>query len=248
MKKSIFTMLTLSFVILSACQPQSKPPRDPLEVEMLPLESDLEKRSYALGASIGHIVEDKINKQKAVEIELDHVLLVQGFIAGMQGKSQLPDKEVKSLNQLIDAQVREKNKAIRAKQTAENKTAGLAFLTENAERAGVIQTESGLQYEILMQGEGRSPLVSDTVKVQYKGTLLNGTEFDSSYARNKPASFPLNLVIKGWTEGVQLMKEGAKFKFYVPSELAYGARSTGKIPGNSTLIFEVELLEITPAG
>ncbi|MEP1554179.1 MAG: FKBP-type peptidyl-prolyl cis-trans isomerase [Paraglaciecola sp.] len=248
MKKSIFTMLTLSFIILSACQPQPKPPKDPLEVEMLPLESDLEKRSYALGASIGQIVEDKINKQKAVEIELDHVLLVQGFIAGMQGKSQLTDKEVKSLNQLIDAQVREKNKAIRAKQTAENKTAGLAFLTENAERAGVIQTESGLQYEILRQGEGRSPLVSDTVKVQYKGTLLNGTEFDSSYARNKPASFPLNRVIKGWTEGLQLMKEGAKFKFYVPSELAYGARTTGKIPGNSTLIFEVELLDITPAG
>lgn len=240
-------MLTLSFVILSACQPEPIPPKDPLEVDILPLESDIEKRSYALGASIGQIVEDKISKQKEVEIELDTLLIVQGFIAAIQGKSQLNNAEVKTLNRLVDAQVKEKKKAIKAQQIAENRVAGHAFLKENAAREGVIQTVSGLQYEVLRLGEGRSPAATDAVKVNYKGTLLNGTEFDSSYARNKPASFPLTRVIKGWTEGLQLMKEGAKYKFYVPADLAYGARSTGKVPGHSTLIFEVELLEILPA-
>ena len=115
---------------------------------------------------------------------------------------------------------------------------------ENAKKEGVTVTESGLQYEVLSEGDGEKPVATDVVKVHYKGTLLDGTEFDSSYARNEPTTFPLNRVIAGWTEGLQLMSVGSKYKFTIPSELAYGDRDLGKIPANSTLVFEVELLEI----
>ncbi|RFC46451.1 MAG: FKBP-type peptidyl-prolyl cis-trans isomerase FkpA and FklB [Verrucomicrobia bacterium] len=122
---------------------------------------------------------------------------------------------------------------------------GRAFLAENATREGVQTTASGLQYKFLVEGTGKSPRARDTVEVHYRGTNIQGVEFDSSYARREPAEFPLNAVIRGWTEGVQLMKEGAKFQFFIPSELAYGSR--GALPDilpNETLIFEVELLKV----
>ncbi|UOA07907.1 FKBP-type peptidyl-prolyl cis-trans isomerase [Methylobacter sp. S3L5C] len=128
----------------------------------------------------------------------------------------------------------------------ENKAAGVAFLAENAKKANIVTTASGLQYEILTPGTGTvSPSATETVKVHYKGTTIDGKEFDSSYSRGEPISFPLNRVIPGWTEGVQLMTEGAKYRFYIPSELAYGEQGAGgSIGPNSTLIFDVELLKI----
>ncbi|WP_262965984.1 FKBP-type peptidyl-prolyl cis-trans isomerase [Methylobacter psychrophilus] len=128
----------------------------------------------------------------------------------------------------------------------ENKAAGIAFLAENAKKANIVTTASGLQYEVLTPGTGTvSPSATETVKVHYKGTTLDGKEFDSSYSRGEPISFPLNRVIPGWTEGVQLMTEGAKYRFYIPSELAYGEQGAGgSIGPNSTLIFDVELLKI----
>jgi FKBP-type peptidyl-prolyl cis-trans isomerase len=123
---------------------------------------------------------------------------------------------------------------------------GEAFLKDNAKKEGVKTTASGLQYKVLKEGTGKAPKATDNVKVHYKGTLLDGTEFDSSYKRGEPATFPLNRVIPGWTEGVQLMKEGAKYQFTIPSKLAYGERGTpgGPIPPNATLIFEVELIAV----
>jgi FKBP-type peptidyl-prolyl cis-trans isomerase len=122
---------------------------------------------------------------------------------------------------------------------------GQAFLAENAKQPGVKQTATGLQYEILAPGEGRAPKASDTVKVNYRGTLLDGTEFDSSYKLNEPIEFPLGGVIRGWTEGLQLIKEGGKIKLFIPSNLAYGPRGAGGIIGpDETLIFEVELLKV----
>jgi len=126
----------------------------------------------------------------------------------------------------------------------ENKAAGKAFLAENAKKENIITTASGLQYEILTKGEGPSPTATTSVTVHYRGTTLDGKEFDSSYSRNAPATFPLNRVIAGWTEGLQLMNVGAKYRFYIPSELAYGARGAGgSIGPNETLIFDVELLK-----
>jgi FKBP-type peptidyl-prolyl cis-trans isomerase FkpA len=128
----------------------------------------------------------------------------------------------------------------------ENKTAGATFLAENGKKANITTTASGLQYEVLIKGTGtKSPSATDTVEVNYEGTLLDGKVFDSSYKRGESISFPLNRVIKGWTEGVQLMTEGAKYRFYIPSDLAYGERGAGRdIAPNAALIFDVELLKI----
>jgi len=126
-----------------------------------------------------------------------------------------------------------------------NQKEGAAFLAANAKKAGVKSTPSGLQYLVIKEGAGKKPTAADAVTVHYRGTLINGSEFDSSYKRNQPATFPLNQVIKGWTEGVQLMKEGGKYRFFIPSELAYGSRGAGGLIGpNATLIFEVELISV----
>jgi FKBP-type peptidyl-prolyl cis-trans isomerase len=128
---------------------------------------------------------------------------------------------------------------------SENKAEGAAFLVENAKKANIVTTASGLQYEILIAGTGTAtPSATDNVTVHYKGSTLDGKEFDSSYSRGEPTSFPLNRVIAGWTEGVQLMTVGAKYRFYIPSELAYGAQGAGPISPNATLIFDVELIKI----
>jgi FKBP-type peptidyl-prolyl cis-trans isomerase FkpA len=136
--------------------------------------------------------------------------------------------------------------AAQAATAEENKTAGAAFLAENAKKAGIVTTASGLQYEVLTQGTGtKSPSATDLVEVNYEGKLLDGTVFDSSYKRGESISFPLNRVIAGWTEGLQLMTEGAKHRLYIPSDLAYGTRGAGRdIGANATLIFDVELLKI----
>jgi FKBP-type peptidyl-prolyl cis-trans isomerase FkpA len=128
----------------------------------------------------------------------------------------------------------------------ENKAAGVAFLAENAKKPNIVTTATGLQYEVLTPGTGTtSPSATDNVTVHYKGTTIDGAEFDSSYSRGEPATFPLNRVIAGWTEGVQLMKEGAKYRFYIPSELAYGKQGAGRAIGpNAALIFDVELIKI----
>ena len=129
---------------------------------------------------------------------------------------------------------------------AENKAAGIAFLADNAKKPDIVTTATGLQYQVLTPGTGTtSPSATDNVTVHYKGTTIDGEEFDSSYSRGEPATFPLNRVIAGWTEGVQLMKEGAKYRFYIPSELAYGEQGAGRAIGpNAALIFDVELIKI----
>ena len=241
MKKPLITVLIFSILILSACQP---PPVDPMKVEILVLNTEQQKQSYAMGASMGAIIKTKMAKQQKAGVEYDKNVLVKGFIAALQGQSQLDKKEIQTVTRAVEKLVREKQINLKAQMGEKNKAKGVEFLASNAKRAGIIVTDSGLQYEVLKSNEGNKPKVTDTVKVNYIGTLLDGTEFDSSYSRNKPSSFPLNRVIKGWTEGVQLMNTGSKYKFYVPSYLAYGARATGKITGHSTLIFEVELLEI----
>jgi FKBP-type peptidyl-prolyl cis-trans isomerase len=132
-----------------------------------------------------------------------------------------------------------------AKSADENKIEGEKFLAENAKKPDIIVTKSGLQYTVLQQGEGAKPTATDKVTVHYEGTTIDGNVFDSSYKRGEPASFPLNRVIAGWTEGVQLMQEGSKFRFFIPSSLAYGARGAGRDIGpNSALIFDVELIKI----
>lgn len=241
MKKAAIAMVITSALTLSACQQQDV---DPLKVETLPLETDLQKQAYALGSGLGGYVDEQLQTQQELGISLDKELVIKGFIASIQQQSQMPEEEAKQFTQALQTAMRDAQQAAADKASEQNLTDGKAYLEENAKREGVEVTESGLQYEVMTAGEGPKPAAQDTVKVHYKGTLLDGTEFDSSYSRGEPAVFPLNRVIPGWTEGVQLMSEGSKFKFHIPSELAYGARATGKITPNSTLVFEVELLEV----
>ena len=165
-----------------------------------------------------------------------------GFIAALKKKPGLVSPEEASAYIQVHADAI-KNKALEAKY-GENKAAGEKFLAENAKKEGVKTTESGLQYKVIKEGKGAIPTETSTVKVHYKGTLVDGTEFDSSYSRNEPTSFRANQVIKGWTEALTMMPVGSKWELYIPQELAYGTRETGDIKPFSTLIFEVELIEV----
>lgn len=209
------------------------------------LETDEQVASYGIGYGFATNL-----KQQTQGLDLDVDALVAGLRAAMSGEeSELSNERINAAIQKLQEQQMAAQQAQQAEAQAkveETKAAGAEFLAENAEREGVTETESGLQYEVLSETDsGKSPTAQDTVKVHYHGTLVDGTVFDSSVDRGEPIEFPLSGVIKGWTEGVQLMTEGDKYKFYIPSDLAYGDRGAGpKIPGGSTLIFEVELLEV----
>lgn len=214
------------------------------------IKTEKQKLSYSIGVNAGHSMKDSFKTQS---IDIDPVILLKGLSDGiMDAKPKMTDDEVKAILEALQKTLMAKQQEQAAKQQEQakvvaekNKKDGEAFLAANKKKDGVITMPSGLQYKVLTAGKGKSPKATDTVTVNYKGSLIDGTEFDSSYKRGKPASFPLNQVIPGWTEAVQLMKEGAKWELYVPSNLAYGERGAGaNIGGNATLIFEVELLSI----
>jgi len=202
------------------------------------LSSDKAKMSYFIGQQIG-----KQMKQGKLDVDGDVVgASINDVITGKE--SRLTQAEMAAVMQKLQAS---QGAASDAEGKA-NREKGDAFLAAIKSKAGVKTTASGLQYEVMTEGKGPSPKVTDTVKVHYKGTLIDGTKFDSSYDRGKPAEFPLNAVIKGWTEGLQLMKVGGKDRMVIPSDLAYGPQGRPGIPANSVLIFEVELLGISKGG
>ena len=186
--------------------------------------------SYSLGVMFG--AQLKNNSLTAEQINTAQV--AQGMKDALAGKAELGDADRENITKLASA-AGEANHQVAAK-----------FLAENGKKPGVVTTASGLQYKVLTPGSGNAPNPTDEVTVNYRGTLLNGTEFDSSYKRNEPAHFPLNKVIPGWSEGVGLMKPGAKYQFWIPPQLAYDMRSPPGIPQGSLLIFEVELLSAKP--
>ena len=177
--------------------------------------------------------------------EIDKASLLQGFKDALEGTKPAISMEeaVAALKKLQDKAQQEEEAALQQAGDT-NQKAGDAFLAANKSKDGVVTTPSGLQYKIITQGTGPTPSATDTVVCNYRGTLLDGTEFDSSYKRGQPATFPLNQVIKGWTEGVQLMPVGSKYQFYIPAALAYGPRGHASIGPNTTLIFDVELISI----
>jgi FKBP-type peptidyl-prolyl cis-trans isomerase FklB len=203
-----------------------------------------QKFSYALGMNIGTGYSQGLKKQS---VEVDWNLVAQGMKDAAAGrKTQLTEDQAKAVLNEVQSEVHkqqdEKTKATAAK----NKTEGDAFLAANKSKEGVVTLPSGLQYKILTAGTGPKPTASDSVVCNYKGTLINGTEFDSSYKRGQPATFGVGQVIKGWTEALQLMPVGSKWQLVIPSSLAYGERGEprGGIEPNSTLVFEVELMSI----
>jgi FKBP-type peptidyl-prolyl cis-trans isomerase FkpA len=205
------------------------------------LSTDQEKFGYAIGVDIG-----KSLSQAQVKEDLDVVALVDGIEETLAGKEpRLDDETREKVKMEMSRRVQERQQAERTAKAAAAKEAGEKFLAENGKRDGVKTTASGLQYETVTEGTGAAPTAADKVTVHYKGTLIDGTEFDSSYSRGQPVTFPLANVIPGWTEGLQLVKTGGKAKLYIPAGLAYGERGAGpKIGPNETLVFEVELVSV----
>ena len=205
------------------------------------LKSENDKVSYSIGLDIG----STFKKQK-MDINLE--ILTAGMKDGVSGKTPLLNEaQVKETMAAFSKSMMEKQAADAKEASAKNAAAGEKFLAENKTKEGVKTTASGLQYKVMKEGTGASPKETDMVVVNYKGTLINGTEFDSSYKRNEPATFPVNRVIKGWTEALLLMKPGAKYQIFVPASLGYGERGAGQDIGpNETLIFDVELVSVKP--
>lgn len=200
------------------------------------LKDHKEKLSYSIGMNLGANLRNQ-------EVDPDLDLLFQGIRDALANKTIIPETEARQTISTWQREARAKQEEKRQQQGEKNKTEGEKFLAENRSKPGVVTTASGLQYKVLQEGKGGSPKASDTVTVHYRGTLIDGTEFDSSYKRNQPSTFNVSGVIRGWTEALQMMKPGDKWQLFIPSELAYGARGKGpQIGPNATLIFEVELL------
>ncbi|UCE80036.1 MAG: FKBP-type peptidyl-prolyl cis-trans isomerase [Nitrospiraceae bacterium] len=203
------------------------------------LTTEKEKISYSMGVDIG-----KRLKQQSIDFDPD--LFAKGLKDVYSGgEVLLTDQEIKETLTAFQKTLVAKQTEMRKQLGEKNKKEGEAFLAENKKKEGVTTLPSGLQYTVIEAGTGKMPKATDTVVTNYRGTLVDGTEFDSSYKRGKPATFPVNGVIKGWTEALQRMKEGAKWKLFIPSDLAYGERGAGNTIGpNATLIFDIELISV----
>jgi FKBP-type peptidyl-prolyl cis-trans isomerase len=199
--------------------------------------TDKDKISYTIGAQFGKSL-------KAQHLDLDNKALARGIVDGYSGERLQMNEGEQQAAMTILSEARQKTIQ---EEAAKNKVGADEFLEKNKTAEGVKVTVSGLQYKIIQEGTGPSPKMTDAVSVNYRGTLIDGREFDSSYRRNMPAEFPIKGVIPGWTEGLQLMKKGGKAMFWVPPSLGYGERPRQQIPGNAVLIFDVELLDVKPA-
>jgi len=206
----------------------------------LVLTTEKDKQSYAIGLNVGKSLHRD-------DIDVDPKIVLQGLQDAMaDGKVLLTDDQIKTVMTGLQNQVRQKQEEKRQALAESNKKDGAAFLAANATKPGVVTLPSGLQYKILTPGTGPKPAATDSVVCNYRGTLLDNTEFDSSYKRGQPMTFPVSGVIKGWTEALQLMPVGSKWQLFVPSDLAYGERAQGPGGPNATLVFEVELMSIQP--
>ncbi|NRB37315.1 MAG: FKBP-type peptidyl-prolyl cis-trans isomerase [Pseudomonadales bacterium] len=234
MKKIVLAGVVAASVALVACNEKTD-----TKAATVALDSNLSKVSYGIGLNIAQ----NFKQQK---LELDKAAFDKGLTDGFsEAEPALKQEDIMAAMQEFQKQQQEKMLAERKQAEDSNKTDGEKFLTENKAKEGVVTTDSGLQYKVITAGEGTKPTAADTVVVHYRGTLINGEEFDSSYSRNQPATFGVGSVIPGWTEALQLMAVGSKYELVIPAELAYGAGGAGaKIGPNSTLVFEVELLEI----
>lgn len=244
MKRFLLVVVFVSVLLIAAVACQAGDAGNSADTgdKKVNLDSENAKVSYAIGFNMGQNI-------RSIKDTIEVAVLVQGIKDGFAGddKAQLPAAEIPKVLRDFQMKRRKVVEQQRKELSEKNKKEGPAFLAENAKKEGVITTKSGLQYMVLKQGTGAVPKATDSVKVHYRGTLIDGTEFDSSYKRGKPAEFPLNRVIAAWTEGLQLMKVGAKYRFFAPANLAYGERGRGmQIGPHAVLIFDVELLSILP--
>ncbi len=241
----IFTAATVSASLALAEQKpkakEEKPQAKQTKTEGTQLKDQRDKASYSIGLQIGEGF-------KRQHLDVDSDIMAAGVRDALSGKPILSQDEVKLTMETFSKEMMEKQSTLMREASAKNLAEGQKFLEEHKKEQGVQTTASGLQYKVLKEGEGEPPKLSDTVTTHYRGTLIDGTEFDSSYKRGEPATFPVSGVIKGWTEALQLMKPGAKLQLAIPPNLAYGERGAGQEIGpNSTLLFDVELLKVNPS-
>lgn len=208
--------------------------------------NDDQKSAYAWGASLGRYMENSLKEQEQLGIKLDRDQLMAGFQDAFSEKSKLTDEEIGQTLQAFENRLKTAAQQKMEKDSKENGEKGKAYRDAFAKEEGVKQTKSGLLYKVEKEGEGHAPKDSDTVVVNYKGALIDGKEFDNSYTRGEPLSFRLDGVIPGWTEGLKKIKKGGKIHLVIPAELAYGETGVPGIPANSTLVFDVELLDVKP--
>ena len=250
--KPLFKVSLLAATVMLAvgCQKEEAPTeaakveQAQTEAAVAQFQSEEEKAAYAIGVSFANYLESSIEKPAEIGVVLKKELVLQGIEDVFADKAKLNEEEIRTALEALDKTVAEKMQQQAAEKAAAALKVGEEFRAEFEKQEGVKKTESGLLYQVMTPAEGEKPAETDTVEVHYVGTLTDGTKFDSSYDRNQTTSFPLNRVIPGWTEGVQLMPVGSKFKFVIPPELAYGEQESPKIPANSTLVFEVELVSI----
>jgi FKBP-type peptidyl-prolyl cis-trans isomerase FklB len=236
--KKMLLALAVSGVALTGCSNQEAQNTQ----EDAALETTDQKISYGMGLVLGQRMRNDLP-----DLEMDQFL--QGFQHGNSGdesQARLSQEEIQEALMTYQQQLQEQQASKVEELASKNKEAGETFLAENAEKEGVETTDSGLQYEVIEEGDGEKPAAEDSVKVHYTGELLSGEVFDSSRERGEPVTFKLEQVIPGWTEGLQLMPEGSRYKLYIPADLAYGQGGNQRIGPNETLIFDVELLEINP--
>ena len=201
-----------------------------------------QKAAYAIGASLGEYVANLKQGQEQFIGELPTELVINGFSEGIKGQSSLKRNEIETILKDLDKKIQEKLEAEAKKAASDNLNAGKEFLKENAKKEGVVTTASGLQYKVITQGEGKAPKKGDTISVTYRGSTIDGAVFDE---QKKPVEFPLDNMIPGWVEGLQLMKVGSEYELYIPSELGYGESAVGQlIKPNSVLIFNVKLVDV----
>jgi FKBP-type peptidyl-prolyl cis-trans isomerase len=228
--KNIFALILLLSTVAATAQTEPAV-SDPV------METDIDSMSYFLGLMLGYDI-------KGLSFKADIDLILKGMSGVIEGTTSHDQQSTKDYFRELQKTLQQNEREEKIMAIRENLEKGNQFLLENGQRDGVITTESGLQYEVLVNGEGPMPADTSVVTVHYEGKLIDGIVFDSSYEREEPGTFPLTRVIKGWTEGVQLMPVGSTYMFYIPADLGYGSLDSGPIPGNSVLIFKIELLGV----
>jgi len=239
MNRSCLLGLTLAFLLAGLLSLPAAAQDEKASAAKTALKTDKDKLSYSIGLDLGR-------NFKRQEVDVDVQVFARGLRDALSGgKTLLTDEQVHEVLVALQMGLRSKQAKKMQAQGEENLKAGQAFLAKNKGVDGVKTTSSGLQYKVLKDGTGKSPGKEDTVTAHYRGTLIDGTEFDSSHKRGQPASFPVSGVIPGWTEALQMMKTGAKWMVWIPANLGYGERGAGQMIGpNATLIFEIELLDV----
>lgn len=241
MKNKLQLVLLIVALVFSAntyAQKKKKDSKNKTTESTITLSTHADTISYIIGHDIG-------SNLKTNDIEINQEIFNLGVKNGVAGNDSLiSEEETSKVMTKFQQEMMAKREQKSTQEATFEKAKSKAFLEENKTKPGIIETASGLQYQVITEGTGENPTPEDVVEVHYTGKLLDGTVFDSSIERGQPVKFPLNGVIPGWTEGVQLMKPGAKYIFWIPSELAYGDRGTGPIPGGAALMFEVELLSV----